>query len=195
MGTGIEIRNDKGEIVSYTGVVGNRRKRLVINTEGSGRVNVKIKRLTPDAVTPQYATSGAAGFDIEAYIGDGEGDGAVNGYKDAIIIPPGERRLIGTALAFGIPDGYEMQLRPRSGSALKYGISLTNSPATIDSDFTGEVKVILENRGDIPFVVADGDRIAQGVIAPVVRANFSVVDELSDTERGDCGFGSTGVNG
>lgn len=158
------------------------------------KVPVKIKRLTPDVRLPKYQTELAAGFDIEAYIGDGEGDRKINGYKDAVVIRPGERKLISTGLSFQVPHGYELQLRPRSGLALNHGISLTNSPATIDADFTGEVRVILENRGNNPFVVADGDRVAQGVIAEAPQAIFVEVDELGETERGDGGFGSTGVN-
>jgi dUTP pyrophosphatase len=159
----------------------------------NNKIDVKIKKLTPDAKIPMYQSEGAAGFDIHAYIGEGEGENTI-GYKEAIVLKPNERRLIGTALSFSIPIGYELQLRPRSGLAYKNGITLTNSPATIDSDYRGEVKVLLHNTSDVPFIVADNDRICQGVIAPVMQANFIDSDELDDTERGSGGFGHTGVN-
>jgi dUTP pyrophosphatase len=148
------------------------------------KVCVRIKKASPDVNIPQYQTDLAAGFDIEAYIESGA----------TIIIPPGERRLIGTGLHVQLPPNYELQLRPRSGLALKNGISLTNSPATIDADFTGEVKVILENRGSQPFVVENGMRICQGVVKQFEKAHFMVVEELSETQRGSGGFGSSGVN-
>jgi dUTP pyrophosphatase len=155
------------------------------------KVNVRIKKATPDVRLPKYQSDLAAGFDIEAYIGAGEGE--IVNRKWSITIPIGERRLIGTGLHFQLPPDFELQLRPRSGLALNHGITLTNSPATIDADFTGEVKVILENRGNRPFVVEDGMRICQGVINKVEKAQFTVVEELSQTARGVGGFGSSGV--
>jgi dUTP pyrophosphatase len=145
------------------------------------KVNVRIKKASPDVNLPKYQSDMAAGFDIEAHI------------STPVVIPIGERRLIGTGLHFQLPPDYELQLRPRSGLALKNGITLTNAPATIDADFTGEVKVILENRGNAPFVVEDGMRICQGVINQIEKAMFTVVEELSQTERGSGGFGSTNV--
>jgi dUTP pyrophosphatase len=148
------------------------------------KVCVRVKKASPDVNIPQYQSELAAGFDIEAYIKVGDG---------VFTIPVGGRALIGTGLHFQLPPNYELQLRPRSGLALKNGISLTNSPATIDADYTGEVKVILENRGSQPFVVEHGMRICQGVVKQVEKAHFMVVEELSETERGAGGFGSTSV--
>jgi dUTP pyrophosphatase len=145
------------------------------------KVNVRIKKASPDVSLPKYQSDMAAGFDIEAHI------------NTPVIIPIGERRLIGTGLHFQLPPDFELQLRPRSGLALKNGITLTNAPATIDADFTGEVKVILENRGNAPFVVEDRMRICQGVINQIEKAQFTVVEELSVTARGSGGFGSTNV--
>jgi dUTP pyrophosphatase len=145
------------------------------------KVNVRIKKASPDVNLPKYQSDMAAGFDIEAYI------------STPVVIPIGERRLIGTGLHFQLPPDFELQLRPRSGLALKNGITLTNAPATIDADFIGEVKVILENRGNAPFVVENGMRICQGIINQVEKAQFTVVEELSQTARGSGGFGSSGV--
>lgn len=141
---------------------------------------VKIKRLHPDAIIPKYATPGSAGFDLVAV--------------EDVIIGTRETKLVRTGLAFEIPEGYEMQIRPRSGLSLKTPLRIANSPGTIDADFRGEVGVIAWNSDrDETIRIQKGDRIAQGVIAPVVRAQFEVVDELSDTERGSGGFGSTGT--
>jgi dUTP pyrophosphatase len=156
------------------------------------RVNVRVKKATPDVTLPKYQTDLSAGFDIEAYIGVGEGE--LIDRKWSIVIPQGERALIGTGLHFQLPPNFELQLRPRSGLALNHGITLTNSPATIDADFTGEVKVILENRGNQPFMVEDGMRICQGVVKQFEKAHFTIVDELAETERGAGGFGSSGTN-
>jgi dUTP pyrophosphatase len=145
------------------------------------KVNVRIKKASPDVNLPKYQSGMAAGFDIEAHI------------STPVIIPIGERRLIGTGLHFQLPPDFELQLRPRSGLALKNGITLTNAPATIDADFTGEVKVIVENRGNAPFIVENGMRICQGVINQVEKAQFTLVEELSKTARGAGGFGSSGV--
>src|SRR5688572_15214852 len=111
---------------------------------------------------------------------------------EAVVIAPGERRLIPTGLIFGIPEGHEGQVRPRSGLALKHGISIVNSPGTIDSDFRGEVGIVLINHGQEPFVVEPLSRIAQLVIAPVVQVAIEEANELSDTSRGAGGYGSTG---
>ncbi|AEE16680.1 Deoxyuridine 5'-triphosphate nucleotidohydrolase [Treponema brennaborense DSM 12168] len=135
----------------------------------------------PGAALPSYQTEGAAGADIRAYL------------ERTVILAPGERALIPTGLCFEIPAGYEIQVRPRSGLAVKSGVTCLNTPGTIDSDYRGEVKVILINLGSEPFVIENGDRIAQLVAAPVVQAAFVPAAALSATERGSGGFGSTGV--
>ena len=127
---------------------------------------------------PAYATSGAAGMDVVA--------------AEALTLQPGARAAVATGFALAIPHGYEVQVRPRSGLALKHGITCLNTPGTIDSDYRGEVKVILVNLGDAPFAVARGERIAQLVPAPVQRARLEMVEFLDDTVRGSGGFGSTG---
>lgn len=179
-------------------------------------INVKIRRLHPDAAIPQYATELAAGFDLVAV--------------EDVIIAPGETELVPTGIAVEIPPGYEMQVRPRSGISRKTKLRISNSPGTVDGDYRGEVGVIVDNttlpeygidiregrtvrakcgqaitlEGEyvpvdghdhvaFPYIIRKGDRIAQGVIVPVMRANFEVVDELTETERGDGGFGSTGT--
>jgi len=131
---------------------------------------------------PAYETTGSAGADIRANFPD----------RQAVTLAPGARALIPTGLRMGIPEGFEVQVRPRSGLALKHGVTLVNTPGTIDSDYRGEVGVILVNLGAEPFVVAHGERIAQIVVAPVVQASFAVVDDLDETARGTGGFGSTG---
>ena len=131
---------------------------------------------------PNYETAGAAGADICANLPDGV----------AVTLSAGERALIPTGLRMAIPEGYEVQIRPRSGLALKNGIALVNAPGTIDSDYRGPVGVIVINHGKDAFVVTHGMRIAQMVVAPVTRAGFSVMANLDDTARGAGGFGSTG---
>lgn len=130
---------------------------------------------------PAYATEGAAGMDLLAAV------------MSPVVIPPGGRMLVPTGLRIAIPPGYELQVRPRSGLALKNGIVLPNSPGTIDEDYRGEVGVIVLNAGDAPFTVERGMRIAQAVIAPVVRAAWREVSALPETSRGAGGFGSTGT--
>lgn len=132
--------------------------------------------------TPAYATEGASGFDVRAQI------------DKNIFLKPGERALIPTGLAFAIPAGYEIQARPRSGLAAKFGISMVNTPGTIDADYRGEVKVMLINHGQEVFEVKDQERVAQLVLCPVVKADFKEAKSLSETKRGAGGFGSTGVN-
>jgi dUTP pyrophosphatase len=127
---------------------------------------------------PSYATGGAAGLDVVA--------------AESVTLAPGQRHAVATGFAIAIPHGYEVQVRPRSGLALKHGITCLNTPGTIDEDYRGEVKVILANLGSESFEVRRGERIAQLVPAPVLKANFSVVDGLSETSRGVGGFGSTG---
>jgi dUTP pyrophosphatase len=131
---------------------------------------------------PSYETAGAAGADLRANFPDRQG----------LTLAPGARALIPTGFRVEIPQGYEMQVRPRSGAALKQGLSLPNTPGTIDSDYRGPLGVILINLGHEPVTIAHGDRIAQAVIAPVVQATFELADDLSDTQRGQGGFGSTG---
>ncbi|WP_170467040.1 dUTP diphosphatase [Ruegeria arenilitoris] len=136
----------------------------------------------PAIALPSYETTGAAGADVRANLPDGA----------SITLGPGERALIPTGLRIEIPNGYEVQVRPRSGLALKHGITLPNTPGTIDSDYRGPLGVILLNAGQESFEVAHGERIAQLVVAPVVQATFEAVEVLSDTDRGAGGFGSTG---
>jgi dUTP pyrophosphatase len=134
---------------------------------------------------PVYQTAGAAGADLRANFDD----------RGKVSLAPGARALIPTGLRLALPDGFEAQIRPRSGLALNHGISLPNTPGTIDSDYRGPLGVILINHGAEPFVVAHGDRIAQVAIAPVVQAQFVEAETLGDTGRGVGGFGSTGVSG
>jgi dUTP pyrophosphatase len=146
-----------------------------------GDVPIKVKRLYSDAKLPRYATEGASGMDVCACL------------DEPMDIPSGMGANISIGLAFEIPPGLELQVRPRSGLALKYGITLLNSPGTIDSDYRGEVRILLENLGKEPFTVNNGDRIAQLVLAPVLRAELIEAVRLSGTKRGGGGFGSTGV--
>lgn len=136
---------------------------------------------TGDLALPSYHSENAAGLDVQA---------AVTGELE---IAPGAIALVPTGFAVAIPPGYEMQVRPRSGLALRHGLTLINSPGTIDSDYRGEVKIALINLGPAPFVVTRGDRIAQLVLAPVVRAHLELVGQLTSTARADGGFGHTGV--
>jgi len=145
-------------------------------------VQVLIQRVpeAQDLPLPAYATPGAAGVDLLAAV-DSE-----------LVIQPGERRLISTGFKMAIPEGYEGQVRPRSGLALRHGISMVNSPGTIDSDYRGVVQIIVINHGGEPFPVQRGDRIAQLVIAPITRAKFIESEELPETKRNEGGFGHTG---
>lgn len=143
-------------------------------------IAVAIKRLPHGAglPLPAYATAGAAGMDVVS--------------AEDVTLAPGARHAVATGLALAIPAGYEVQVRPRSGLALKHGITVPNTPGTIDSDYRGELKVILINHGAEPFVIARGDRVAQLVLAPVVQAAWNEVAQLDTTARGEGGFGSTG---
>jgi dUTP pyrophosphatase len=147
----------------------------------SEQIAVRVKRLNNGAglPLPAYASAGAAGMDICA--------------AESINLRIGKRAAVATGFAFAIPKGYEVQVRPRSGLALKNGITCLNTPGTIDSDYRGEIKVILANLGDEDFPIKTGDRIAQIVVAPVTQAAMIEVDSLDETERGAGGFGSTGV--
>ena len=142
-------------------------------------MKLKIKKLKNEAVIPSYQTKEAAGFDLHSI--------------EDIVLNPGERKLIATGLAFEIEYGYEVQIRPRSGLAFKHGITVLNSPGTIDSDYRGEIKILLINHSNEKFEIKKGDRIAQAVVAPVIQAEIVEVEELSETKRGEGGFGSTGV--
>ncbi len=145
--------------------------------------DIKFKKLShaEDLPLPGYESASAAGMDIRAAL------------DEPITLKPGERILIPTGLQMALPDGYEAQIRPRSGLAIRNGITMLNSPGTIDADYRGEVKVIAINHGQEDFTVNHGDRIAQMVIAPVVQLSIEEVDSLDETERGAGGFGSTGV--
>lgn len=130
--------------------------------------------------SPAYATEGSVGLDLPAAV------------EESLVVGPGARVLVPTGFALAIPRGYEGQIRPRSGLAVKYGITIPNAPGTIDSDYRGEVKVLLLNGGEEPFTIERGDRVAQLVIAPVVRAELVAVSDLDETQRGVGGFGHTG---
>ncbi len=139
-------------------------------------MEIKVK-LDEGTNLPFHATSGSSGGDLFA--------------SEKVVIPPGEVRLINTGIRMSIPEGYEGQIRPRSGMAVKFRVTVINSPATIDSDYRGILRVPLINHSDIDFVIGSGARIAQIVICPVMKPDFVVVDELDETERGEGGFGST----
>lgn len=134
---------------------------------------------------PSYETRGAAGADVRANFPEES--------RGGMILAPGERSLVPTGLRIEIPEGYEVQVRPRSGLALKHGITLPNTPGTIDSDYRGPLGIIVMNAGTEPFHIEHGARIAQLIVAPVLQASFTIAQDLSDTERGSGGFGSTGV--
>ncbi|WP_118857010.1 dUTP diphosphatase [Sphingomonas mesophila] len=143
-------------------------------------IAIEIARLPHGAglPLPSYATPGAAGLDVVA--------------AEDVDLAPGQRHAVATGFRLAIPDGYEIQVRPRSGLAFKHGISVPNTPGTIDSDYRGELKILLINHGAEPFAIRRGERIAQLVPAAVTRADFAEVDVLADTDRGHGGFGSTG---
>jgi len=139
----------------------------------------------PDVPLPAYETAGAAGADLRANLRPEE-------RAEGIVLAPMARRIVATGMRVEIPEGFEMQVRPRSGLAHRYGVTLVNTPGTIDSDYRGPLGVLMINLGADPYRVAHGERIAQAVIAPVVQADFAAVAALSDTDRGAGGFGSTG---
>ncbi len=146
-------------------------------------IRIKVKRLpsAKDIELPSYATPGSVGLDLRAAV------------DDKVVLEPGERALIPTGIILEIPEGYEGQIRPRSGLAVKKGITVLNSPGTIDADYRGEIKVILINLGEEKVEIKRGDRVAQLIIAPVVKADIEEVEDLSETVRGNGGFGSTGI--
>ena len=141
-------------------------------------INIKFKKLDSNSIIPEYMSNFASGADIYA--------------SEELVIEPGAIKLVSTGFSMAIPEGFEGQIRPRSGLALKHGISVLNSPGTIDSDYRGEVKVILINMGKEAFTIKHGDRIAQLVITEVTRASFQTVDDLDETQRNNGGFGHTG---
>lgn len=143
-------------------------------------MNLKVKKLNENATIPAYQSDGASGFDLHA--------------SEVAEIPAGAVCAVKTGLAFEIPQGFEIQVRPRSGLAFKNGVSVLNTPGTIDSDYRGEVMVILFNFGKEIFKIKKGDRIAQAVLSQIFQANLIVSDELDSTTRGEKGFGSTGIN-
>jgi|TARA_B100001093_G_scaffold55565_1_gene47107 dUTP pyrophosphatase len=142
---------------------------------------IQIKKLSNEVLTPKYETSGSSGMDIAAYI------------ERDIIINPGEKALIPTGFSLSVPRGYEVQIRPRSGLAVKKGVTVLNTPGTIDSDYRGEIKVILINLSKDEFSVKNGERIAQMVVCPIKQVIVEEVKELTETIRGIGGFGSTGT--
>jgi len=147
-------------------------------------VAVAVMRLPHGAglPLPAYESAGAAGMDLRAALGEG----------GALDLAPGERALVPTGIAIALPDGFEAQVRPRSGLAAKHGITCLNSPGTIDADYRGEIKVILINHGPDPHTIGHGERIAQLVVAPVVQAAWQEMESLDETARGAGGFGSSG---
>ena len=147
------------------------------------KIPIKIKRLdkTTDLPLPSYESEGSSGMDIRASV------------REPVLLKPGEIRLIPTGLAVSVPHGYEAQIRPRSGLALKHGIGMVNSPGTIDSDYRGEIGIIVINWGQRPFTIRRGDRIAQMIITKVYQADIMEVGVLESTERGEGGFGHSGV--
>ncbi|MEN8722017.1 MAG: dUTP diphosphatase [Alphaproteobacteria bacterium] len=151
------------------------------------QVDINLKRLphSDGLALPSYESNGAAGMDLRAAVTEGE----------PLVLAPGARAMVPTGLSMALPEGYEAQVRPRSGLAAKKGVTVLNTPGTVDSDYRGEVKVILINLGDEPFEITRGERIAQMVIAPVTQGMWVEVDNLDDTARGAGGFGSTGTQG
>ena len=142
---------------------------------------ILIKRLSKEVSLPKYETSGSSGMDLAAYI------------NNNVNLEPGKSEIIPTGISVAIPEGFEIQIRPRSGLAAKNKISVLNTPGTIDADYRGEIKVILINLSDKTFVIEKGFRIAQMVVCPIIQAQLEEVDELSETIRGEGGFGSTGT--
>ena len=147
------------------------------------KIQIKVVRLdgNRDLPLPAYESKGSSGLDLRAYV------------REPVLLKPGEIKLIPTGLAVSIPSGYEAQIRPRSGLALRYGIGMVNSPGTIDSDYRGEIGIIMVNWGSEPFTIQKGDRIAQMIISRVYTADFVEVADLDETDRGQGGFGHTGI--
>lgn len=154
---------------------------VVMTVAGAGKRSIQVRVSGLPEAVPTYATAGSAGADLRAQIPDTQN------------LHPGERTVIGTGICIELPEGYEGQVRPRSGLATKYGITVLNAPGTIDSDYRGEIRVPIINLGDSPFAIEPGMRIAQLVVSPVVHAEFSIDSGLSQTDRGAGGFGSSGL--
>ena len=146
------------------------------------KVKALIKKLYHNVKQPEYKTSGSSGLDLQAYI------------DEDMVIKPNQTQLVPTGISVAIPEDFEIQIRPRSGLALKNNITVLNTPGTVDADYRGEIKIILINLGQSNFVIKKGDRIAQMVVCPVIKVDFKSADELPETLRGDGGFGSTGKN-
>ena len=145
-------------------------------------IEVKITRCRSEARLPRYMTEQAAGMDLYAAL------------DDDVVLQPGQRVMVPTGIAIALSSGYEAQVRPRSGLAAKYGVTLVNSPGTIDADYRGEISVIIINHGEADFTINNGERIAQMVVAPVLRCHWNLVENLEASERGSGGFGHTGVS-
>ena len=143
-------------------------------------VKILIKKTDKEVITPKYKTDGSSGVDLSAFL------------EKKVVIKPNSSELIPTGLQVAIPEEFEIQIRPRSGLAAKENIGVLNSPGTIDSDYRGELKIILFNHGKEDFIINNGDRIAQMVLVPIIKMEFEEVDSLPDTVRGQGGFGSTG---
>ena len=143
-------------------------------------VRILIKKTSKEVITPKYKTEGSSGVDLSAFL------------NEKVVIKPNSSELIPTGLQVAIPEELEIQIRPRSGLAAKESMGVLNSPGTIDSDYRGELKIILFNHGDKDFIINNGDRIAQMVLVPILKMEFEEVDNLPDTVRGQGGFGSTG---
>lgn len=162
----------------------------------STTINVPVINKSSNEL-PKYAHKGDAGFDLRANVEEIENDNylfnAIRFNTTTIILNPGGRVLIPTGLYMAIPEGYELQIRPRSGLALKHGITVVNTPGTIDAVYRGNIGVILKNDGTEPFIIEQGDRIAQGVLNKVEEANLIEVDSLDETDRSDSGYGKSGV--
>jgi dUTP pyrophosphatase len=144
-------------------------------------MKLEFKKLREDAIIPEYKSVGAAGFDLNVVLDE-----------NSVVLEPGEQEVLKTGLAVAVPDGFQMEIRPRSGLAAKQGVTITNSPGTLDCDYRGEICVILLNLGKETVTINQHDRIAQGVIMPAPQFEITEVNELSETERGSGGFGSTG---
>ncbi|MEM1264609.1 MAG: dUTP diphosphatase [Pseudomonadota bacterium] len=158
----------------------------MIDTQRSQRLDImRLEGSDAGIPLPSYETAQAAGADVRANLNPAN-------RLDGINLAPGERALVPTGLAVAVPEGFELQIRPRSGLALRHGVGLVNSPGTIDADYRGEIGIIVINNGARAYTIAHGDRIAQMVLAPVVRADWNEVADLAETSRGLRGFGSTG---
>tara|TARA_B100002003_G_C13930695_1_gene452125 strand:- start:190 stop:627 length:438 start_codon:yes stop_codon:yes gene_type:complete len=144
-------------------------------------IKILVKKISQSAELPNYKTKGSSGMDLFACI------------NDEVTINPGEKKLISTGISVAIPNNHEIQIRPRSGLAINNAISVLNTPGTIDSDYRGEIKVVLINHGKVTFKIKKNDRIAQMILSPISKAELKEVDELPETQRGEGGFGSTGI--